>query len=182
MRVLIRDSSMYEDLDILNFIIETSLLKLKEYSACIKRKDYERLLVIETLRKAIYNKYIILSFSGADANIPVGVGYQEDNRAEKFKLDHNDLISSMQKILDESISNLGLYRYLKLGFESQFDNDNEPPLLKFPHKKGSTKRVTQFCEQSLSGNIVPHSKKLLDLIYVDINSSTNRFLDEFLID
>jgi hypothetical protein len=114
MRVVVRGDSIYEDLDTLNFIIETSLLKLKEYSTCIKRKDYERLLVIETLRNAIYNKSIILSFSEANSNSPVYSDFQRDDKSEQFELDYNDLISLMQKILDETIANLGLYRYLKL--------------------------------------------------------------------
>src|SRR5947199_9638075 len=124
-----------------------------EYSTCIKRKDYEKLLVIETLSNAIYNKSIILSFSEANSNSPVYSDFQRDDKSEQFELDYNDLISLMQKILDETIANLGLYRYLKLGFEAGFNIDNEPPLLKFPSKKTSNKKSAQLCEQTLSGNI-----------------------------
>jgi hypothetical protein len=179
---LIGDNSINEDLDLLNFIIEVSLLKLKDYTTSVKRRDYERLLVIETLRRAIYNKCIILFFSDITSGLSQGDLYQERRNIDQMDTCSHELVSSMQNVLEEAISNLGLFRFLKLGFEANSDYENELPLLKFPQKKNSGRRMNQMCEQSASGNISPQSKKLFDMLYTDINASTNRFLEEFLID
>jgi hypothetical protein len=157
-----------EQLDKVDLIIELSLLKLRRLNMLSERRDFERTLILDTLRRAIYQKHCLL----AQSAMPMDDG------------DHSSYPTDveMDSILQDSLQKMGLARTLNLHIisgDAREELDEEGvPVIKFPNngssKKSSNRHQNASCKQTVQGTITrpmdgptpvdkPDSKKVRSL-------------------
>ena len=111
------------------------------------QKEYQKLLVLATLKQVIFGKYCLMNDNWKQNTKDCS---SIDNSGASWIDGLGGTIAiSMQMILEDSLSKLGLNRQIRL----EVQNENNIPIIRFPNSKKENNRKNQKCLQSQKGTI-----------------------------
>lgn len=162
------------ELDRVDLVIELSLLKLRRLSVQPERRDRERMLILQTLKRAVYRKHCLLTGSTAADTSKLCATTEDDQEVDVTTS------ADMERILQDSIQRMGLSRSLNLHVihdDNHKDHDDddgdggceveeehqatepmteeEVPAIRFPpsSKRTNQRHQSPSCVQSAQGVI-----------------------------